>query len=167
MDDNERIERLTELARRVYGNDAVVEPIERLTSDQRGWGVRTYGCSHMQVMGLRALDALEAALLVMAAKDPTAGEAPDDCYPLRRHLVQYAALVKVRADMAGKELLVVDLAAALANRAVQRQTAWVEQLAAEWESFAERFRDSGWPGADLWDRCAAELRERARGGERG
>lgn len=112
----------------------------------------------------RCLDMLEAALLVAAAQDPIRTEVPDDDSPLRTHLVQYAALVKVRADMAGKQLLVVDLAAALAQRALERQKAWVEKLAADWRREARERDESPTEYSEpILRRCADELEQRAKG----
>ncbi len=153
MSDDERIARLTELARRVYGPDAVL--VFNAKDDVRvKHSLRVIAGAAMWTEALcirhpRALDALEAALLVLEDAD-----------------------VKVTSRTAFHEAVHV-----AANKIDESRAAWVEQLAAWMERNAEAVREAP-PDSQADDaytsgvadgmlRCAAELRARAKGGERG
>jgi len=148
---DERIKRLTELARRIWPQHA--EAL-RITTDQHNAQLWIGDVATLVWIGhAQALDALEAALLVLT------GEGPRE---------RARAFFREAAELTGPEphgMLAVghDL-----------PPAWVEELAREWLAEAERLNAKRSPGrwswyeelADRLVRCAAELRARAKGGER-
>lgn len=64
MTDEERIARLTELARQVFG-DELAKNIPPVIYEDGFAMVRGRWCEHMRIRHPRGLDALEAALLVL------------------------------------------------------------------------------------------------------
>lgn len=149
MNDDERIARLTELARREYGPRAAV--YRRTWKDgEEAWIERSWDeAPCLSVEHPRALDALEAALLVLSSK-----------YPGMMRLAL--------ADLSDRG----KLSTAKVTLRSDEPPAWVEQLAAEWERASERpvaSEPNLYDGTRMQtlEQCAAELRERAKGGERG
>lgn len=136
MSDDERLERLTELARRVpeWADKGV--GVQHVPAFARARVLDRHGDSLLEVHSHpHALDALEAALLVLCADVTMRG-------------LRGAVLVPMLPE--------------------DRHADWVEQLAAEWEDdAAEALREGADAVAYTKTVCADELRERAKGGERG
>jgi hypothetical protein len=129
MTDEARIERLTELARRVWPD---VAEYLRVEFDAAQAFVRCAGGTVLLdvVAAGQSLDALEAALLVLAGEG---------------HISYSVAAPGLTEKLE-------------ALTAPYRQPAWVEQLASCWEERARNMIS----GDRIVERCAAELRERAR-----
>jgi len=133
MSDDERIARLTDLARRVWPDADVgvsADAYAGLVVNHRPHA----NLDLALVKHPRSLDALEAALLVLN------GQVSD-------------ALV----GLAGETVLAIEA------KYRARAFAWVEELAAEWEARAARMVE----GDAAVERCAAELRARAKASEHG
>jgi phospholipase C len=173
VSDDERIERLTQLARRV--------------PEWASWRIEVFGDEHTayvtaigegerEVVAIqhapsaRALDALEAALLVLAGDTPlvAAGQGAMSVLATPILPVDEIADREVAALQAEGERRRQEVRKACEGVMGMQLSAlaWVDQLAAEWEASAP---DAGeYPIARrLLNDCAAELRERAKGGERG
>ena len=150
MTDDDRIKRLTELAKRAWPNENV-----SVTATAHSAGVhRIEGNEAMVAMVLahpRSLEALEAALLVLAGDDT------------RMELGRLRERVR---DVLAEEL---------AKR--KATPAWVESLAAQWEQEARSVREIAkhcehadedgqlhliWV-AEAYDKRAVELRQAAKG----
>ena len=181
MTDNERIARLTELARRKYGPKALIIVREESVSVASDFGDEGTGTEQLFIRGPHCLDALEAALLVLAGEGrfvsdeqmeraanivATAVEAHErhrdlDMDEVEHLLVELDITPEVlRSPTAWREML---------RQYVARETsAWVEQLAAEWERNAavlnaeDGLYQHG--GAARLRGAARQLRERAKGG---
>ncbi len=154
MTDEARIARLTAMARRVWP-DEVAERVTPIVHDPghyaqlRGRRIGMLVAIHGHP---RALDALEAALLVLA--DPEAKTTTRESFG--------EAVAQAAAKLAQSS---PDLDAKL-REIVREPPAWVEQLAGEWEREADKI--AGVPGVPrgeepVFRHCAAELRERAKG----
>lgn len=138
---DDRIVRLTELARRVwpergpYLNDVVVDHLNASIWSRDAAGVDVERISIYCAQN--ALDALEAALLVLAG-------VPTDADQHEALLGRYKALTQEVSKLW-----------AMRER--------VEQLARNWTASGEALRDSGHAElADAYLDCAAELRQRAK-----
>jgi len=136
MSDDERLARLTELARRLVHGASIQYGDTNIAGDP---SFEVFDVADDIVLRIpahpRALDALEAALLVLA--DDVAVD--DDAARLAQ-------------------------AAAAFVRLTRGAPAWVEQLAAEWEDdAAEALRDGADAVAYTKTVCADELRARAKG----
>lgn len=157
MSDDERIARLTELARRVWPNAAV-----------NAWGDAAWVERHageypcLSVAHPRAHDALEAALLVLAHGRETVVQTlsrmsapritPKHVAAAREHV---GRLEELRAWY---QVHIAPHENELAER-TDEPPAWVEQLAQEWEAFEPDVV----PGQDgALRHCARELRKRAK-----
>ncbi len=149
MSDDERLARLTELARRVFPELGVHVSVEESANDTLYATVMTRTRDNIyntpvKIVHPRCGDALEAALLVLV----------DDV------VVDDAARL-ARADAAFVRL----------TRGVP---AWVEQIAARLDGIASHLRDVADLGVNHGirlaqsnvEQCAAELRARAKGGVR-
>lgn len=184
MTDEARIARLTEIARRVWP-DAEIEADKRqvLVETSSEWG------DAVTIKHPRALDALEAALLVLADQgrmdDPSPIEAAQR---VRRPLMLmpgFQAEPRYYGGSPSLEQPVIDApsepprvtATHVQNAAdhvaeIKRlraelddnePPAWVENLASEWEARVSHHNEAHMLRAEV-HRCAAELRARAKGG---
>lgn len=149
--DDERLQRLTELARRVCEMEPTIEvvgPQAAIVWDGPFVLIDIGGHPH-------ALDALEAALLVLTGDVTIRG-------------VRGAVLVPMLPIDRDAECIVDGLVAqSQAGQRMRLVPAWVEQLASEWDMNAS-MSDCSLAGTAVSDcllRCAAELRRRAKGGE--
>lgn len=158
MTDEARIARLTEIARRVWQHSE-----EQPVTVECGLGacVRSGSRTALDVVAThdRALDALEAALLVLA---------DEERIPLTERRVFEDRIEALERDRA-------TLVRRYRDRELE-QAAWVEDLAEEWSASAAECRavpethgvvaTASHLQAGQLERCARELRERAkRGGE--
>jgi hypothetical protein len=145
--DEARLERLTELARRVWPDEAGMR-IEYDPDSRDGTNICVhdgYSYTLAELRHPRALDALEAALLVLA----------------REGTVLTREQMDRSADMVATAVEYLE--------AAKQPLPWVESLASEWQARASARREraplaEGYI-ADTLDDCAAELRERAQRGE--
>lgn len=159
-DDEARIGKLTELARRVWPRDREIA----VCQDGAEAEVLGHDCdSLIRIEHPRALDALEAALLVLA------GEPADFDELLARSSVGQglrALREDPEAELARVEEELTPEVMEILRRANDEPPAWVEQLAAKWEAAADAHSPLGAPPYPV-DRmrrdCARELRERAKG----
>lgn len=144
MTDEARIARLAELARRVWPGE-VADNIPAVQQKPGHW-VEVYGRRVSVLMSVRsssrALDALEAALLVLADEERV---------PLTERRVLEDRIAALERDRATLVRRYQDLE--------REQAAWVEKLAKEWEG--RSYVIGG--GDTMLARCARELRERAKG----
>lgn len=135
MTDEARIARLTELARRVDQRAIIVSVTPTLSNSSHGWAALTTHNDVVlaQAMGERALDALEAALLVLA-EDVT----------IRN--VRGAVLVPM-----------------LPGEAPGDPPVWAEELIRNWTAAGEGLHAAGHDElGDAYLDCAASLRARAK-----
>lgn len=177
MSDDERLAQLTKLARKAYRNAGLTAAEHEIHDGHMGYevlgdvedGLMVFVWSHP-----RALDALEAALLVLAGEDR------------HRSTTEYAQAMTERAERAEAELLiarsslgtpdvqaVIDQADADLTDEVMRRIAeinskppaWVEAIASRMESQAADFeateRDVGRLLAQQFRAYAAEMRARS------
>lgn len=142
MTDDERVVRLADLAQRMWPGATIshesdgTSVITGIQSDgERSWTEEPVFIRHP-----RALDALEAALLVLA---------DEARIPLTADQVTRDALESCRRD---REALV---------RRIREERAAMEQLAEQWERDASTVAHCEDEGA-AYQRCAQELRARAK-----
>lgn len=139
MSDEARIERLAELARRVWPTVTRTVSFEtRILVEQNGTLVRAEQGAAWRIQihddGGRALDALEAALLSLA------GEPRVNASHVQNASEHVDRIRRLRAEL---------------------DESWVDQLASQWErdaTMAAHCEDQG----DAFLQCARELRERAK-----
>jgi hypothetical protein len=143
--DEERLARLTALARKAYGQDVVVhcycEPREAWSVRRVAYAPEDRPSIVVFVEGLRSFEALEAALLVLAGDLVLTGEERSLMRPDIKAIVE----ANVEVGMAYTSLLVE-----------------VERLASEWENRGHELGQWSTERA-LMEQLAAELRERAKG----
>ncbi len=152
MTDESRIARLTELARRAWPEGPTL-----MAGGDSAFLFKGDDMIHVALVQEhpRALDALEAALLVLVA-----GPAAVSLEGYQRDLLEAEARTKEWRQLADEHMQAK-------NELWLRTQAWVEQLAAKWEHDAgiELAHSTG-PyrsgRAALYNECARELRERAK-----
>lgn len=141
---SDRIVELVKRARRVYGDDAVLDSYEA-EGDATFWSVRVGTRVVLHVVGDNAQDALEAALLVLVGDLVLTGEERS----LMRPDIEKVIKANVEVGMAYTTLLCA-----------------VDQLAQEWEAeaapLAELSSDYDLASARTLVTCADELRARAK-----
>ena len=140
MSDDDRIAKLTELAKKVWPDaevDADAKGAQAFVGTSAEWGFA------VKIAHPRALDALEAALLVLSGE----GKA------LTREVFHEAVHEAATRIAESRRESMAELEEALVP-------AWAEELAKQWETRVCGI-DDGYDTA--LNECIAELRERARG----
>lgn len=164
MTNDERIQRLTELARRVW-------PDANVDMECRSFGVYlgeecVWFCDADFDSNPRALDALEAALLVLAGEAPLVASG-------QGAICKLVPGLPIDHDAERQ----IDALVTAATKREPLAPAWVEQLAEEWEHRAAKWvsvhdshhdedecADACYAEAKQVLNCADELRERAKEG---